>query len=110
MAEYVDPWTKATAGKPGPCHYGCGWPASMTEPGTAWKAHKACAMGWRDDPVPTITWDGEDHKITPDGPLGCGGDQDPIVSSRRCGSNGGALTCQLCPNSPTYWNREGRYH
>lgn len=101
--EREDPWVRAKSGAPGPCHYGCGMQATLTEPGKPWKAHKVCAQREEMGTYAGYSWDGEDHKPTPDRPYGCGGDSAPIVSGRRCAGAGTILACQLCPHSPTYW-------
>lgn len=104
MASFVSPWERAKTGKPERCHYGCGKLATLTEPGKPWKAHKVCAEG---DAVGEAigSWDGIEHKVIEDGPLGCGDAGAPIVRGRRCGGAGDVLTCQLCPESPSYWRR-----
>lgn len=102
MAEFESPWVKARAGKPEKCHYGCGKFATLTEPGTPWKAHKVCAEGGGGG-VPLGSWDGVEHKVTEDAPYGCGDVSSPTVQGRQCASAGTALTCQLCRNSPAYW-------
>lgn len=123
---YVDPWETTIKGpwrdsllrEAAPCHYGCGKPAVMTEPGARHKAHKACALraqaiaegrGPAPDvrPEDIIGWDGEDRdsKVTPR-PLGCGVPEPGQTSGRACAGTGTELSCQLCPRSPTYWDAE----
>jgi hypothetical protein len=105
---YDDPWTETLRGKwqegmergQQLCHYGCGRPAVMTEPGRPWKAHKVCAQG-NPSTGPLDEWDGEEHKLATGGSFGCG-DPSP-TDAISCGRLGTKLSCQLCPNSPTYW-------
>lgn len=99
-------WTKAARGKPGACHYGCGKPAGLSEPGKPWKAHKVCAEGdvGAARSVPLGTWV-ENHDQPGESRHGCGVPGDPVLRGRVCGSVGGLLTCQLCPRSPSYWLR-----
>jgi hypothetical protein len=91
-------------GKPERCHYGCGMFATMTEPGKPWKAHKVCAEGDAGG-EPLGAWDGEEHKVVSDGPIGCGGDDSPQVRGMQCAGAGSVLACVLCPQSPNYWRR-----
>lgn len=102
-------WTKAVSGTPAACHYRCGMLAPMTEPGKPWKAHKVCAEQHETgiDQTSTVTpWNGDDsHPKVDDVALGCG-DVTTKTSGRVCTGAGTQLSCQLCPHSPTYWNRE----
>jgi hypothetical protein len=97
-------WSEAVSGKPGPCHYGCGKLADLTEPGRPWKAHKVCADGdvGAAGSVPLGTWV-ENDAHAEGGTYGCGTSVDAVLRGRVCAGNGGQLTCQLCPQSPTYW-------
>jgi hypothetical protein len=99
-----DPWVKARTGKPELCVYGCGKYATLAEPGTGRKAHKVCAEGDVGARASNSlgAWDGEDHKLAADVPLGCGSEGDEMIRGRVCGRNGGQLSCKLCPHSPTY--------
>lgn len=104
-------WAKAVIGKPAACHYRCGMLATMTEPGTPWKAHKVCAERQEtgvDQTSEVTPWDGDEagSKAEPRA-LGCG-DVTSKKSGRVCAGTGTQLSCRLCPHSPTYWNREGR--
>lgn len=36
---------------------------------------------------------------------GCGEPPPGVISGRVCAGVGDRLSCQLCPQSPTYWNR-----
>lgn len=111
---YDDPWVKTLGGpwnaakqnSQGPCRY-CGRPAAMTEPGTAWKAHKACAQR-SPSAGPLGDWDGEEHKLATGGSFGCG--QASPVDAISCAGTGDKPSCQLCPESPTYWKRERKWH
>lgn len=104
MAEqYVSPWVKAVSGKPGPCHYGCGQPAAMTEPGKPWKAHKVCAEG-NPSTGPLGNYDGGDRESKLEAkPLGCGEPAKGQTSGRVCAGLGTTPSCQLCPSAPNYW-------
>lgn len=35
--------------------------------------------------------------------LGCGQPPEGVTSGRVCARTGGQLSCQLCPDAPTYW-------
>lgn len=95
------PWTTAKESAQRPCHY-CGTPAPMTEPGRRWKAHKTCAQG-NPSTGPLGNWDGEEHKPATTGSFGCG---DPsAIDAISCAGQGTKVSCQLCPNSPTYWRK-----
>lgn len=101
---YESPWTKAKEGKPEACHYRCGQPATLTEPGRPWKAHKVCAEGQAGG-RPLGSWDETEvgpGKLEPRA-LGCGASSPGQTSGRACGGKGTELACQLCPDSPTYW-------
>jgi hypothetical protein len=103
-------WSKAKTGKAEACHYRCGFPAPLTEPGRPWKAHKVCAdkhETGEDQTSRVVPWDGnDDRKPVEDRALGCGvPTADPSV--KVCAGTGTQLSCQLCPASPNYWDREG---
>jgi len=101
------PWTEAKERSQQPCRY-CSRPASMTEPGRPWKAHKACAerqMGGQ----PLGSWDETEvgpGKLEPRA-LGCGTPEPGRRSGRVCAGKGTEPSCRLCPLSPDYWNPEG---
>jgi hypothetical protein len=38
--------------------------------------------------------------------LGCGVPAPEQTSGKACAGAGSELSCQLCPESPTYWRRE----
>lgn len=106
MAKFESPWTKTQQVKAQPCHYRCGKMATLREPGQPWVAHKVCA---EEGPAvaaagkPLGNWDGEEHKLAEDRPLGCGPYLKGAISGRFCAELGTQLSCQLCPASPTYW-------
>lgn len=114
MAEqYLDPWTRALPYGPwkpaydtqaGPCHY-CRKPAAMNEPGKPWKAHKVCALG-NPSTGALNEWDGQENHSAGPGKLGCGTPVAGQEAHRWCAGTGTALSCVLCPRSPTYWNPE----
>lgn len=101
---YEDPWAGVPVGAPGPCHYGCGKQATMSEPGKPWKAHKVCSGALTNTDAPVIGWDGEDResKAEPK-PLGCGTPTEGQTSGRVCAGTGATPSCRLCPRSPNYW-------
>lgn len=96
------PWTRAMERSQEPCHYGCGKPAAMREPGRPWKAHKVCAEDTQST-GPLGSWNGEEHKVAADGPIGCG-TAPAGATGRWCAGHGDRPSCVLCPRSPSYWN------
>lgn len=96
------PWTERMERSQGPCHY-CSRPVAMKEPGKPWKAHKTCATGSISS-GPLGDWDGEEHKPATGGSFGCG--EPSATGALSCGGTGTKPSCQLCPQSPTYWRRE----
>lgn len=107
MAKFESPWTKAQQIKAQPCHYGCGKAATLREPGRPWAAHKVCAEEGLEAAAagkPLGNWDGEEHKLTEDRPLGCGPYPAGAISGRFCAMLGTQPACQLCPASPSYFD------
>jgi hypothetical protein len=113
---YEDPWSKSLpygAWRPAydveaePCHYGCGKPATLVEPGRRWKAHKTCAQQ-NPSEGPLGTWKDEPHPSAGDSPVTVGCGTAPRgASGRWCGGRGDRPSCMLCPQSPSYWNPAG---
>lgn len=86
------------------CHYGCGFPATMSEPGKPWKAHKVCADRAAGVPEPQVTpidVDESSGARSEPRPIGCA--QRPDPGGSWCAGTGSRLSCQICPRSPTYW-------
>jgi hypothetical protein len=94
------PWSDRIERQQGPCRY-CGKPAAMNEPGKPWKAHKVCALG-QEPGEPLGRWVEQTGKAEARA-IGCGTPAPGQISGRACAGEGTELSCQLCPDSPTYW-------
>ncbi len=46
------------------------------------------------------------ERVATDHTLGCGQPPKGVTSGRVCARRGTQLSCQLCPDSPTYWRHQ----